>query len=114
MLGGYIFFIFSGSLTGIDENKYSGLSRGLASQCTKGDRRTEMCTSKKKKNIHEVNVKANLAMAELEMSRQAMTTFCSIIGMPKPSSKVAGTSIAKIFLFTSVVDDQLQLAAKNL
>ena len=84
MQDGYIFF--SGSLTVIDKNKYSGLACGLAFQCTKCGRKTEMCTSKKK-NVHEINVKANLAMAELGMGRQAMTTFCSIIGMPPPSSQ---------------------------
>ena len=44
-------FFFSGSLTVIDENKYSRLACGLAFQCTKCGRKTEMCTSKKKKTF---------------------------------------------------------------
>ena len=107
------FYIFSGSLTVIDENKYSGLACGLAFQCTKCGRKTEMCTSKKNKNVHEINVKANLAMAELEMGRQAMTTFSNIIGMPAPSSQSRWDKHSQnlSIALTSVVDDQLQLAA---
>ena len=96
--------------------KYSGLACGLAFQSTKCGRKTEMYTSKKKKSIHEINVKTNLAMAELGMGRQTMTTFCSIIGMPPPSSQSGWDKHSQnlSIALTSVVDDQLQLAAKNL
>ena len=45
-----------------------------------------MSTSRKT-SYYDVNVKANLAMAELGNGREAMATFSYIIGMPPPSSQ---------------------------
>ena len=75
-----------------------------------------MTTSKRKKQCHEVNVKANLAMAELGQGREAMATVCSIFGMPPPSSKSSWEMHNETLssAVSSACDIQLKTAAKNL
>jgi len=44
-------------------------------QCTVCGKMTKMTTSKQKRQCHEINLKANLAMAELGQGREAMATL---------------------------------------
>ena len=75
----------TGAFTILDEDKYNGLCYQLAYKCTKCRKRTDMATSQRSKNSHEINVIANLAMANLGLGREAMAAISCIIGMP-PSS----------------------------
>ena len=74
-----------------------------------------MSTSRKT-SYYDVNVKANLAMAELGNGREAMATFSYIIGMPPPSSQSNWDTHSKNLgkSLTPVIEAQFNSAAKSL
>ena len=78
--------LLPGSVAVIDDGKYIDSLCQLSFECTKCGRKTYMATSKRiTKNSHEINLPLALAMAELGLGKEAMTTFSSVIGMRPPS-----------------------------
>ena len=75
-----------------------------------------METSKKDKNVHEVSTRANLAMAELDLGREAMATIRSVFGMPPPLAtsnwKTHNENPSEVL--TSNLEEQFKHAGKNL
>ena len=111
-----MFYGCAGALTILDESKYNGLACQLAFECTKCGKRTDMATSQRSKNSHKINVRENLAMANLGLDREAMAAISCIIGMPPPSGQSSWNKHTQNLsnVLAVSLEEQLSVAGKNL
>ena len=80
----------TGGLTVVDENKNNGSCATLTFMCTSCGEKSSMLTSKQvnvgRGKAFDVNRRAVLAMSEQGKGREALASFCGIMGMQPPSA----------------------------